>query len=190
MSLNALYNEIRWDTLEKRRNDHKLTLFYKKKCNIAPNYLSSLVPRSVSIISQYNLRNSNDLQTIDARTNQYYNSFLPSSVTNWNNLPVEVRQSASVNSFKQSLNKNKTHVPKYYYSGSRQGQILHVRLRTNCSALNLDLFMRNITDSPLCRCISIEDSQHFFFHCPYFQAPRYDLLNAASQYQTPTLSIL
>ena len=103
---------------------------------------------------------------------------------------MEVRQSASVNSFKQSLNKNKTHVPKYYYSGSRQGQILHVRLRTNCSALNLDLFMRNITDSPLCRCGSIEDSQHFFFHCPYFQAPRYDLLNAVSQYQTPTLSSL
>ena len=190
VSLNALYNEICWDTLEKRRNDHKLTLFYKMKCNIAPNYLSSLVPRSVSIISQYNLRNSNDLQTIDARTAQYYNSFLPSSVRNWNNLPVEVRQSASVNSFKQSLNKNKTHVPKYYYSGSRQGQILHVRLRTNCSALNLDLFMRNITDSPLCRCGSIEDSQHFFFHCPYYQAPRYDLLNAVSQYQTPTLSIL
>ena len=144
----------------------------------------------LSIISQYNLRNSNDLQTIDARATQYYNSFLPSSVRNWNNLPVEVRQSASVNSFKQSLNKNKTHVPKYYYSGSRQGQILHVRLRTNCSALNLDLFMRNITDSPLCRCGSIEDSQHFFFHCPYFQAPRYDLLNAVSQYQTPTFSIL
>ena len=40
---------------------------------------------------------------------------------------------------------------------------------------------------PLC---SIEDSQHFFFHCPYFQTPRYDLLNAVSQYQTPTLSIL
>ena len=100
------------------------------KCNIDPNYLSSLVPRSVTIISQYNLRNSNDLQTIEARTTQYYNSFLLSSVRNWNNLPVEVRQSASVNSFKQSFNKNKTHVLKYYYSGSRQGQILHVRLRT------------------------------------------------------------
>ena len=133
------------------------------KCNIAPNYLSSLLPQSVSIISQYNLRNSNDLQTIDARTTQYYSSFLPSSVRNWNNLPVEVRQSASVNSFKQSFNKYKTHVPKYYYSGSRQGQILHVRLGKSCSALNLDLFMRNITDSPLCRCGSIEDSLHFSF---------------------------
>ena len=28
VSINALYNEIQWDTLEKRRRDHKLTLFY------------------------------------------------------------------------------------------------------------------------------------------------------------------
>lgn len=190
VSLNALYNEIQWDTLEKRRNDHKLTLFYKMKYNITPVYLSSLVPQSVSAISQYNLRNSDDLQTIDARTTQYYNSFLPSSVRNWNSLPVEARQSASVNSFKQFLNKNKVPVPKYYYTGSRQGQILHVRLRTNCSGLNLDLFLKNITESPLCRCGSIEDTQHFFFHCPFFQAQRYDLLNAVSRHQTPTLSIL
>lgn len=146
------------------------------KCNTAPIYLSSLVPQCVSIISLYSIRNSNDLRTIDARTTQYYNSFLPPWIRNWNNLPVEGRQSASVNSFKLSLHKYKTHVPKYYYSGNRQGQILHVLLRANYSALNLDLFfsfsffLRNITDSPLCRCgtCSIEESQHFFFHCLYF----------------------
>ena len=60
VSINALYNEIQWDTLEKWRGDHKLTLFYKVQCNITPIYLSSLVPRPVSIISRYNLRNSND----------------------------------------------------------------------------------------------------------------------------------
>ena len=40
--------------------------------NITPLYLSSLIPQSVNTISRYNLRNSNDLQTIDARTNQFY----------------------------------------------------------------------------------------------------------------------
>ena len=190
VSINALYNQIQWDTLEKRRRDHKLTLFYKMQCNITPIYLSSLVPRPVSIISRYNLRNSNDLQTIDARTTQYYNSFLPSTVRSWNNLPIEVKQSASISSFKQFLNKDKSPVPKYYYSGSRQEQILHVRLRTNCSALKLDLFLKNITDLPLCRCGSIEDTQHFFFHCPYFQAQRLDLLNTILHYQMPTLHII
>ena len=83
ISINALYNEIQWDTLEKRSGDHRLTLFYKMQCNITPTYLTSLVPRPVSIILRYNLRNSDDLQIIDST--QYYNSFLPSTVRSWNN---------------------------------------------------------------------------------------------------------
>ena len=80
VSLATLYNEICWEALELRRYNHQLTLLYKMMHNITPLYLSSLVPQSVSNLSRYNLRNSNDLQTIDARTTQYYNSFLPSSV--------------------------------------------------------------------------------------------------------------
>ena len=68
--------------------------------NVTPLYLSSLVPESVSNISRYNLRNSNDLQTINARSNQYFSSFLPSSVRAWNNLSPEERQHESLNSFK------------------------------------------------------------------------------------------
>ena len=126
--------------------------------NFTPPYLSSSVPPSVSNISRYNLRNSNNLQTKDARTNQYYNSFfLPSAVRSWNNLPVEAKESDSVNSFKRFLNQNKTHVhgPKYYYMGCRKAQILHTRLRTNCSSINMDLFFKNISESPLCRCGSL-----------------------------------
>ena len=75
VSINSIYNEICWETLERRRYNHKMTLFYKMMYNITPLYLSSLVPQSISNISRYNLRNSNDLQTIDAITNQYFNSF-------------------------------------------------------------------------------------------------------------------
>ena len=149
-------------TIGKRRENHKLTLFYKMICNFTPPYLSSLVPQSVSSLSRYNLRNSNDLQTIDARTNQYYNSFLPSAVRSWNNFPVAAKESDSVNSFKRFLNQNKTPVLKYYYTGSRKAQILHTRLRTNCSSLNMDLFLKNISDSPLCHCGTLENAQHFF----------------------------
>ena len=43
-------------------------------------YLTSLVPQPVGNLSRYNLRNSNDLQSINARTKQYYHSFLPFAV--------------------------------------------------------------------------------------------------------------
>ena len=124
--------------------------------NISPAYLSSLVPPSISSISTYNLRNDEYVQTIDSRTSQYFNSFLPSAVREWNNLPLETRSSDSVNSLKRSLNRGAIVVSKYYYSGNRKFQILHTRLRTNCSSLSNDLFLENISESPLCHCGNVE----------------------------------
>ena len=37
-----------------------------------------------------------------------------------------------------------------YYFGQRKLEIMHTRLRINCSALNKDLFSRNTVASPLC----------------------------------------
>ena len=158
--------------------------------NITPYYFSNLIPMTVSNLSRYNLRNSNDLQTVDARTSQYYHSFLPSTTRDWNSLSEETKQSESVNSFKLLLTKGKSTVPDRYYIGSRKAQILLTRIRTNCSSLNLDLFVKNITESPLCRCGSIENAQHFFFHCKYFEVQRRELLNAISPYVNPSLRLL
>ena len=119
--------------------------------NIIPHYLSNLIPPTVSSLSRYNLRNSNYLQTVDARTSQYYHSFLPSTTRDWNSLSVETEQSESVNSFKLLLTKGKSTVPDHYYIGSRKAQILHTRIRTNFSSLDLDLFVKNTTESPLSR---------------------------------------
>lgn len=190
VSLNALYTEIGWESLEQRRMNHRLTLFYKMKHNIAPQYLASLVPEPVSNISSYNLRNSNNLRGINARTNQYQHSFLPKTAKDWNNLPFEMQQCTSVNSFKYNITKDKKQTPQYYYTGSRRVQVLHTRLRTNCSSLNLDLFLKNISETPLCSCGSIEDSQHYFFHCPNYQTQRTALINTISTIQTPSLNLL
>ena len=146
--------------------------------------------RPVGATSRYNLRNSNSLQTIDARTNQYLHSFLRSTVRAWNNLPNDVKQRTSVNSFKYNLKPEKIQTPKHFYFGSRKAQILHTRLRTNCSSLNLDLFHRNITESPLCHCGSVEDSQHFFFHCRTYHQHRIELLNTIAQYMNLSLQLL
>ena len=88
------------------------------------------------------LRNSNDLQSIHARTALYSNSFLPSTVRDWNNLTPEASKIDTVNTFKQFLNRERECVPKYFYRGNRRRQMLHTRLRTNCSGLNNDLFLK------------------------------------------------
>ena len=190
VSLDTLYSEIRWETLEQRRKNHRLTLFYKMRYSLTPQYLSSLVPESISNVFNYNLRHSSNLRGINARTTQYQQSFLPTAIKEWNNLPLELQQSNTVNSFKYNLTKDKEQTPKHYYTGSRRLQILHTRLRTHCSALNLDLFLKNVSETPLCSCGSIEDSQHYVFHCSHYQTQRTALMNAISTIQTPTLNLL
>ena len=190
VSLTNLYKEIGWESLSKRRSNHKLTLLYKMINHLTPIYLSSLIPAQVISASRYNLRNAHNYQTIRARTNQYRVSFLPSTLRLWNNLPLEARQSNSPNSFKLFLKRDILPIPRYYYHGNRKRQILHSRLRTGCSALDLDLFTKNITGSPLCSCGSIENSQHYFFHCRNYQAIRHELLNSISLIQNPSLHLL
>ena len=168
----------------------RLTLFYEMMYNFTPLYLSSLVPETVSNISHYGLRNSNDLQTIASSSSQYYHSFRPSTTRDWNSLSTESKQSDSVNSFTRFLNKGKSTVPNHYYIGSRKAQILHTRIRTNCSSLNLDLFLKSVTDSPLCRCGSIENAQNFFFHCRYYNVQSRELMTVGSLYANPSLNLL
>ena len=69
VSLTNLYKEIGWESLTKRRSNHKLTLLYKMINHLTPIYLSSLIPAQVSSASRYNLRNAHNYQTIRARTN-------------------------------------------------------------------------------------------------------------------------
>ena len=120
VSINNMYKEICWESLQKRRNDHKLTLFFKMYNHLAPEYLSSLIPQQVNDISRYNLRNSNNIQTIRAKTNQYNNSFLPSVLRDWNTLPAETKQLNTLSSFKYFLKKDNKPVPKYYYYGKKK----------------------------------------------------------------------
>ena len=94
ISLQALYDDTEWETLEERRRKSKLVLFYKMPNDLSPSYLSSLVPSSVNNISAYNLRNSNDIQTIFSGTTQYFYSFLPSVIREWNDPPLDIKVSA------------------------------------------------------------------------------------------------
>ena len=52
ISLQSLCNETKWDSLEKRRNDHKLSLFFKMMNSLAPLYLSSLIPPTANSLSR------------------------------------------------------------------------------------------------------------------------------------------
>ena len=108
------------------------------------------------------LTNSDDTSGISARTSLYYNSFFPSAIREWNNIPLNIRNLPTLSMFKSYLQRNKQSTPKYFYYGDRKLQILHARLRTKCSSLNYHLFLRNISHTPLCECGQMDTNFHYF----------------------------
>ena len=100
----------------------------------------------------YNLRNSNDIQTLHANTNLFYNSFFPSAIRAWNALLEDVKLAPSVASFKYRLNRDIKKPPRYFNAGTRIGQILQARMRMECSSLNSHLYRKNIVPDPSCQC--------------------------------------
>ena len=147
----------------------------------APLYLTDLIPPRVGDISNYPLRNSDDYVSINTNTCSYAKSFLPSTINAWNNLPASVKSATTLASFKRLLAQNNPKTPDYYFSGERLLQILHTRLRTECSSLNEDLFRRNLVKSPNCICGEKESNSHFLLSCARYNLIRQDMLNSIQQ---------
>jgi hypothetical protein len=121
--------------------------------NKTPQYLAELIPKTVGTRHTHNTRQINNIVNINCRNSLYSEYFLPSTVKACNDLPLPTRNLELLNSFKSLINTQNTKVPAHYYVGCRLiGQILHARLRMNCSALNAHLFIRNLVESPNCIC--------------------------------------
>ena len=105
----------------------------------------------------------------------------------WND--SESQSCPSVTSFKRSIS-NRQVVPNFYQIGSRIEQILHARLRTNCSCLNYTMFSKNIIQNKFCDCDEIEYTQHFLFHCARYTAQRQIMIEEVQRHCVPTLDIL
>jgi hypothetical protein len=101
VSFSNLYEDTCFQPLKVRRYKHKLILLYKMFNHLSPQYLSSIVPNTVGQTLVYNLRNASNTRNIFCQTQLYSNSFLPSSIKDWNDLPVELRNAPSLAIFKK-----------------------------------------------------------------------------------------
>ena len=96
----------------------------------------------------------------------FQQSFFPSTTKLWNLLDLRIRQHSTFESFKYKLKQHyfkNANPPSYYNIGNRYLNILHTRIRNNCSALRNDLFHANLIHNPSCSCgYSTENAEHFF----------------------------
>jgi hypothetical protein len=176
LQVDWLYYETGWEPLSCRRKCRKLTTFYKMHNKLCPQYLCNCLPPTVSSISNHNLRNNENYTTSRSRLRLSMTSFIPSTVSLWNNLDLTVRNSPNISCFKSWIKENTGKFPEYHGEGSRKLSIFYARLRHQCSSLNSDLYRINIINDPKCHCgAPYEDSIHYLMECPLYQNERYCL---------------
>ena len=140
--------------------------------------LNDCLPSLVSNVSGYNLRNNDNYVAIRTRLNVYAKSFVPPTISLWNNLETFIRNTPTLDSFKIKLKTPLFKPSTYLGEGSRRLDIIHARLRHQCSSLNGDLYRINLIENPNCNCgAPYEDVIHYFLECPLCQIQRANLFN-------------
>ena len=173
-SKHLLYMETGWAKLSKRREYHRLVLFYKILHGLTPQHLHNTLLNYTNLNNTYNLRN-NYMQLIYSRTEAFRSSFFPCSFRLWNELDTLTRASDSLSLFKSRLTKEKRRKNLYHEYGCRKINCILTCIRMKCSKLNHDLSMNNIIDNDTCNCGQIETAFHYFFECPQYTILRNDL---------------
>jgi hypothetical protein len=172
-----LYKETRWETLKERRRKQKLKMMYKIIKKQAPSNLTSLIPERGMDRMRHNTRNRQNIIIPHATTSKYKDSFFPDTLRIWNMLPHEQRSLSTYEAFCTSLGKPDK-IPERFYRGNRRSQILHTRIRLQCSPLKSHLYNKSIVESPNCECgEGSESAKHFLLECPRYNIERELLLD-------------
>ncbi len=143
----------------------------------------------------YVLRNSGDITSIRTKKSQFFLSFLPKTIRDWNNNESNWRGldfCPSVSSFKSNYKKLFHRVPnKFFNLELDNGNVHHTRLRLGLSHLRGHLFQYNLIDDPECQFCHLEPEtrSHYILRCPTFNAARTRYLlglvvNLSRQYLT------
>ena len=99
-SVNAMLDQLAWETLKERRAKIRLILFYKSIKNlVAVNHLLYLTPHH-SITRQ---QHDQGFQHISTAQNYHQYSFYPRTVPLWNKLPASIVEVKDITTFKKRL---------------------------------------------------------------------------------------
>ena len=188
VSLERLYTECGWDSLALRRRNQKLKFMFKDSHNIAPSYISDIIPPIVGNSTHYAWRNRANSSTPPQRTTIFSQACILLSINAWNNLSMHYRNCESYDAFCYHVKKDfcsNVKVPVYYLKGNRRLSIIHCRIHNCYSDLHNDLFHNHLRDSPFCESLEeTEDAEHYFFVCKCFADQRLALFNTTRPFHS------
>ena len=100
------------------RKEQKLAFMYKTVNDLTPEYISNLIPHFVRDVTNYSLRNNNNLRVPFTRTEISCKACIPSAISLWNSLDEEIRTSGSLSCFKNKIKNLRTdcnNVPQFFF---------------------------------------------------------------------------
>ena len=172
-STEKINQELGLESLKSRRWFRKLCHFYKILNEKLPSYLFNLIPKFNRV---HNTRLSYNIPPIKVEHDYIKNSFFTSALSEWNQLNLNIRNSASLNTFKKKLlNLTRSCAISIFDIHNLFGIKLLARLRVGLSHLHEHKFKHCFQDTlnPLCECDKdIESTMHFFPHCTNLLIPR------------------
>ena len=167
-SREKIYQELGLESLKLRRWYKRLSCMFKIMNEKASNYLTDRIPKC----NQPVRTRTNHIPTFHCRTDCFKNSFFPSTLSDWFNLDISIRNSESIAVFKSRLLSFVRPIANYVYNiFDPIGLKLLTRLRLGFSHLNENRFRHKFQDcmNPLCSCsLDIEDTSHYLLHYHHF----------------------
>ena len=146
--------------------------------NLTPGYTRVPIPPLQE--NNYPFRNPPVEGQIKARTEKFKSSFYPHSLSEWNKLDPEIRESSSVSLLKKKLFSQITPPANSVYGiHNPKGIAFLTQLRMGLSKLNFHKFKHSFKDTinPMCPVNDgIEDTEHFLLLCNSFREQRFSLL--------------
>ena len=159
-----VYSDLGWESLSDRRHFRRLSMFYKIKKGLAPNYLSERVR-----------------DTPPNTTQRYAKSFFPYCQSFWDRLDESSKDAPSLPRFKSMLLKNIRPLPKPYFNAVDKKGIRRIaQLRVGLSDLRDHRKNHHFANCPNATCTCAqgdETTEHFLLECNRFTTQRALLLS-------------
>jgi hypothetical protein len=145
-----LLKETGLPLLSQRRKIQQSIFIYNYFQEKIPQYLHNVIPHTVGEQTGRNLRNRMNLVVPATNKNYILRSFIPSSIREWNSLPLDVCNAPSKEALKTTLLKRYgIQCNKAYLQSSSKGSINLSRIRMGLSALNGDRHKYHFIDYSL-----------------------------------------
>ena len=109
-SVSAMLSNLGWRSLENRRYDSRLAMFYKIQYGLVAITMPSYFERPTRI-TRHSYNNALGFRQVFASTDYYRCSFYPMTIVLWNRLPAETVLLTDLDSFKNEVSKISYEMP-------------------------------------------------------------------------------